>query len=118
MILPDRKAYFCYVAPSQHDVTLGFEYGVFLGDPHRLLHGDGKQVRYIVVADPEDISEPQLATNVREAARLATLSRDERARLELAREAERDLEQRMSPANGQVGAHKLSGDGHDGTGRN
>lgn len=117
VILDDRQAYFCYVAPSPEQVTLGFEYGVLLADPHGLLHGDGSQVRHIPIADPQDIAGERLAYYIREAARLASLSRDERVRLQMAREEEVNMEKRLKPAKGGGAGHKSSGDSHNGTGR-
>jgi len=40
--VPDgsRSRYFCFVAPPVHEVRLGFEYGVLLGDQAQ-LKGDG-----------------------------------------------------------------------------
>jgi hypothetical protein len=43
--------YFCFVAPQDGEVRLGFEYGVHLADPLGLLRGDGSQVRYLSSAD-------------------------------------------------------------------
>ncbi|MCY3800041.1 MAG: DUF1801 domain-containing protein [Chloroflexi bacterium] len=47
----DPKAgYFCGVFPQMDSVKLGIEFGRLLPDPQGLLHGDGKQVRYVVLA--------------------------------------------------------------------
>jgi hypothetical protein len=35
---------------------LGFEQGLLLNDPDGLLHGDGKQVWYVIVQEVKDIS--------------------------------------------------------------
>lgn len=51
-----QSGYFCAIFPQQDYVKLGFEFGVLLPDPEGLLQGDGKQVRYIYVRQPEDIS--------------------------------------------------------------
>lgn len=42
-------SYFCFVAPLDDHVRLGFEHGAKLDDPDGLLEGSGKQVRYVVV---------------------------------------------------------------------
>ena len=39
--------YFCFIAPLDDHVRLGFEYGIALDDPDELLEGDGTQVRYV-----------------------------------------------------------------------
>jgi hypothetical protein len=41
-----RDAYFCFIAPFENRVMLGFEYGIQLFDPALRLEGDGTQVRY------------------------------------------------------------------------
>ena len=55
----DPKAgYFCGIFPQTDSVKLGFEFGRLLPDPQGLLQGDGKQVRYVVLAggDPLPIN--------------------------------------------------------------
>jgi hypothetical protein len=42
--------YFCGIFPEMERVRLGFEFGVLLPDPHRVLEGTGKQVRYMNIA--------------------------------------------------------------------
>ena len=47
----DPKAgYFCGIFPQTDSVKLGFEFGRLLPDPQGLLQGEGKQVRYVVLA--------------------------------------------------------------------
>jgi hypothetical protein len=46
--------YVCAVFPRADDVLLGFEHGVLLADPHGLLSGEGRTVRYVRVAAPGD----------------------------------------------------------------
>jgi hypothetical protein len=41
--------YVCAVFPRADDVLLGFEHGVLLDDPHGLLSGEGRTVRYVRV---------------------------------------------------------------------
>jgi len=50
-----KSGYFCAIFPQTDYVKLGFEFGVLLPDPDRLLEGDGKQVRYIYIRRKEDI---------------------------------------------------------------
>lgn len=50
-----RDAYFCFIAPFENQIMLGFEYGIQLFDPELRLEGDGAQVRYLTVREKEDI---------------------------------------------------------------
>jgi hypothetical protein len=83
-----RSAYFCYVAPEHEHVHLGFEHGVLMRDPAGMLLGAGitRQVRWVTLRPGDVVDEPALEALVREAARVALLSRAER--LALALEAE------------------------------
>lgn len=73
--------YACYVAPEYAHVHLGFEHGVLMDDPDRLLQGRGvtKQVRWLTFRPGDDIDEPSIEPLIREAVRVARLSRAERA---------------------------------------
>ena len=73
-----RFAYFAFVWPEVEHVHLGFEYGVYMDDPQRLLQGAGRKVRWVTVVDPGDIDQPALLLLVREAARVAALKPAER----------------------------------------
>jgi len=73
-----RFAYFAFVWPEVEHVHLGFEYGVYMDDPQRLLQGAGRKVRRVTVVDPGDIDQPALLLLVREAARVAALKPAER----------------------------------------
>jgi hypothetical protein len=86
-----RGAYFCFIAPGTESLQLGFEYGVLLSDPNSLLEGDGKQVRYVAIAAATDFDQPGLREVVAEAARVAVLSKEEKANLRLELEETRDL---------------------------
>jgi hypothetical protein len=50
-----ESGYFCAIFPMNDYVKLGFEFGVLLPDPEGLLTGQGKQVRYVNIRQPEDI---------------------------------------------------------------
>lgn len=78
-----RDAYFAYIAPEPIHVHLGFEHGVSMADPYRLLQGFGitKQVRWVTLTPATMLPEDELADLVREAARVAVLSRSERIAL-------------------------------------
>jgi Domain of unknown function (DU1801) len=49
-----QAGYLCAVFPRADDVLLGFERGVLLDDPHGLLGGEGRTVRYVRVEVPGD----------------------------------------------------------------
>ncbi|WP_036218087.1 DUF1801 domain-containing protein [Calidithermus chliarophilus] len=48
-----RAGYFCAIFPQADHVRLGFEFGVLLPDPQRLLEGTGSQVRYLSLRQGE-----------------------------------------------------------------
>jgi hypothetical protein len=66
-----RSRYFCFVAPFEDRVALGFEYGVLLANDAGLLEGDGTQVRHVTIRRIEDIREQELAPLIAEAAMVA-----------------------------------------------
>jgi hypothetical protein len=75
-----RSAYFAYIAPEHHHVHLGFEHGYLMRDPEHRLEGEGitRQVRWLRF-EPGDDPAPQIAIPLlREARRVALLSRAER----------------------------------------
>jgi hypothetical protein len=85
---PRRAVYFGYIAPEPAHVHLGFEYGVAMVDPEGLLLGAGvtRQVRWVTLREGDPIQEARLGGLVREAARVAILSRGERLAMTLDRE--------------------------------
>lgn len=87
-------AYFAYIAPTADRVYLGFEYGILMLDPDRLLNGDGKQVRHIGYASVDDVRPAEIAPLIKEAAEIACLTGHEKAQLALEREAEREARRR------------------------
>jgi hypothetical protein len=84
-----RTAYFCYVAPEPEHVHLGFEHGVLMDDPDRVLLGAGitRRVRWLTFRLGDPIDRAGLARLVLEAARVARMSRGER----LARAVDREI---------------------------
>jgi hypothetical protein len=64
-------AYFCFIAPFENRVMLGFEYGIQLFDPALRLEGDGTQVRYLTVREKEDIDPESFRAFLVEAAQIA-----------------------------------------------
>ena len=66
-----RSRYFCFVAPFEDRVVLGFEYGVLMADAAGLLEGDGKQVRYVTLRRQADLRPGELSALIAEAAMVA-----------------------------------------------
>ncbi len=55
-----EAGYVCAVFPRAGDALLAFERGVLLDDPHGLLRGDGRTVRWVQVTTPGDPPADQL----------------------------------------------------------
>lgn len=71
-VKPGRHtAYFCFVAPFENRVMLGFEYGIQLFDPELRLEGEGSQVRYLTVREKNDIVRDVFRAFIAEAAQIA-----------------------------------------------
>ena len=83
--------YFCFIAPTEDRVRLGFEWGVLLSDEARLLQDSGTQVRSIYLAETADLTPDVITAYIREAAEIAALSKEDKNTLALHREAERDV---------------------------
>jgi hypothetical protein len=66
-----RSAYFCFIAPFENRIMLGFEYGVQLFDPELRLEGEGTQVRYLTVREQEDIQPEIFRAFIAETAQIA-----------------------------------------------
>ena len=66
-----RSAYFCFIAPFDNRIMLGFEYGIQLFDPELRLEGEGTQVRYLTVREREDIQPEIFRVFLVEAAQIA-----------------------------------------------
>lgn len=75
-----RPVYFAFVSPEDRHVHLGFEHGWAMRDPGGLLQGAGitKQVRWLTFEQGDEIDVDQCAELVREAARVAAMTRGER----------------------------------------
>ena len=76
--LPDRRAKrtFAWIGPEKKHIHLGFQNGVLLDDPERLLHGSAerlKQFRYFTFAPEIDIDEELIVDYLRRSADLALL---------------------------------------------
>jgi hypothetical protein len=66
-----RDAYFCFIAPFENRIMLGFEYGIQLFDPNLRLEGDGMQVRYLTMREREDIEPEVFRAFIAESAQIA-----------------------------------------------
>jgi hypothetical protein len=79
----------CVFAQPEHAHLL-FEYGVLMDDPDGVLEGEGttRQVRWLTFERPEDVAarRDELIGFVREAVRVASMSRGERQLLAMSRE--------------------------------
>ena len=82
-----KTRYFAFVWAEPEHVHLGFEHGVLMDDPAGLLQGRGetKQVRWLTFQRLDEIP-PEAEDLVREAVRVATLSRAEKAFIRMERE--------------------------------
>jgi hypothetical protein len=83
-----RTVYFAYVAPEPNHVHIGFNVGVFMRDPDRLMRGAHlrlKKVRYLTFTASESIPEAAVLGLIAEAARVAAVSPEERRMLALDR---------------------------------
>jgi hypothetical protein len=78
---------FAFVWPEPEHVHLGFQHGVLMEDPYGLLQGAGvtKRVRWLTLEAIGEIP-PTAEELLREAARLAAMSRGERVALLIDRE--------------------------------
>ncbi|MBI3744960.1 MAG: DUF1801 domain-containing protein [Chloroflexi bacterium] len=85
---PRRSVYFAWIMIEPAHVHLGFPQGVLMADPGGLMSGAGitKKARWVTLATAQQPAAAALAGLVREAARIATLSRGERAALAMAHE--------------------------------
>jgi hypothetical protein len=76
--LPDgrRVRNYAWIGPERKHIHLGFEHGILLADPDRLLHGAEerlKQFRYFTFEPSIDLEPAVLADYLRRAADLATM---------------------------------------------
>jgi len=88
-----RTKSFAWVAPEAGHVHLGFEYGIAMADPDRMLQGAHlrlRKVRYLTFTPGQPIPHSVLVDFTPEAARLAAMSAGERLALMLDRESAPD----------------------------
>lgn len=81
--------YFAFVWPEPEHAHMGWEHGILMDDPERILRGahiNLRKVRYVTYEPGDAIPEATLVEYTRHAADLARMSRDER----IARQLDRD----------------------------
>src|SRR6188474_1327614 len=81
--LPDgrRVRNFAWIGPERKHIHLGFEHGMLLADPDRILHGAEERLRkfrYFTFEPAIDVDEAILADFIRRAADLAVMPPHER----------------------------------------
>jgi hypothetical protein len=84
-----RTVYFAWVAPEPIHVHLGWQHGIFMSDPDRMLEGAHlrlRKVRFTTFRPGDTIPDVALLGLTREAARLAAMSHEERLALTLDRD--------------------------------
>lgn len=55
-----KTEHFCWLMPATNHVSLGFNYGAELPDPHHLLEGTGKLFRHVKIKSVAQLSNPHL----------------------------------------------------------
>jgi hypothetical protein len=84
-----RSRYFAYIAPEPIHVHLGFAYGAWMSDPDRSLEGAHlrlRKVRFLTFQPGQPIPEETCFRLLREAVRVAAMSRDQRLSIALDRD--------------------------------
>lgn len=81
-----KSAYWGYIGVDGDHAHLGFEYGVLLNDPKKLLEGKGTQVRYLTIRHPREIRKKEFAVLIHQAVEIAQM-KNKRALLKLEQEA-------------------------------
>lgn len=82
-----KSGYLCAIFPLDAEIKLGFEYGIILKDKDKVLHGDGKQVRYLTVPLGAEINRKQIKDFVKQSLALPILKKDKLAMIDLVRKA-------------------------------
>ena len=67
------SSYLGYIFPTHAQVQLGFEYGIILPDPARVLEGTGTQVRYVTFRPGVAIAREPLIALIAEAVTIASI---------------------------------------------
>ncbi len=73
--IPDGKKgrYFCCIVPQkkENDVLLGFQYGIAMPDPKKLMEGNGTQVRFVRMKKKDQYPDADLIRLIEIAAQTA-----------------------------------------------
>jgi len=81
-----RTRYFGWIGPEPKHIHIGFEHGILMADPERRLRGAHlrlKKVRYLTFSSADQIDDREVVAFVRDAVRIASLTRAERLGLAL-----------------------------------
>jgi hypothetical protein len=73
-----KPVYFGFILPHEDRLSFGFEHGVLLDDPHRVLLGESEhlsRVRYLSFGGPAQVKRAELVPFIRQAAQLALMPR-------------------------------------------
>jgi len=62
-----KAGYVCGIFPRKEYIDLVFEFGILLPDPHKVLQGTGKQIRYIRLTESDEINEEAIKQLIRDA---------------------------------------------------
>jgi hypothetical protein len=84
-----KTVYFAFVIPEAAHVHIGFEHGVLMRDPERMLEGAHlklRKVRFVTFKPGDTIPEAALVELTQQAAGIAAMSREERFALVLDRD--------------------------------
>lgn len=65
-----RRSLFCYLQCAKTHVTLGFQQGAVMNDPHGVLRGAGKQMRHVTFEEGDELDAAVCADLIREAIRV------------------------------------------------
>lgn len=73
-----KPVYFGFILPHEDTLSFGFEYGVLVQDPRRVLLGQGeqlRQVRYLSFRQPAEVKRRDLEPFIKQAAQIALMPR-------------------------------------------
>ncbi len=90
LIKGKRRKYFCFIAPTEERVALGFQQGTALLDASGLLESNEVHIRRIIVRGARDVKVRLFAEYTREAAEIAWMNPARRAARKLENEARRE----------------------------
>ena len=62
---------FCHIPVYTEHLNLGFNKGILLDDPHKLLQGTGKLIRHIPITDGDSFNNEEVKALIRAAIELA-----------------------------------------------